>query len=152
WSVYSPTGIADIFREVHAVAPNVQLMTNEYNVYANEDPYGKTYQQNIEAIRNAGISAGYGDVVSGIGTQYYADDTGPDMSDPNAAGASLYTHSPARMMQVILNLSTEGLPITLTEFGGVGGGTQANVAQTLRTAMRMAFGNPSMQGFMMWGF
>jgi GH35 family endo-1,4-beta-xylanase len=152
WAAYSPTGIADIFRQVHSVAPNVQLMTNEYNVFANEDNWGKAYQQNIEAIRSAGLSAGFGDVVSGIGAQYYANDTLTDMSDPNAAGASITSHNPARMMQVIQNLSTEGLPITLTEFGGVGGGTPANVAGVLRTALRIAFGNPSMQGFMMWGF
>src|SRR5262249_7915200 len=101
WAAYSPTGIADIFRQVHAVAPNLQLMTNEYNVYANEDAWGKAYQQNIEAIRTAGINAGYGDVVSGIGTQYYANDMTTDLSDPNAAGALNYTHSPARVMQVI---------------------------------------------------
>jgi hypothetical protein len=69
-------------------------------------------------------------------------------------------------MQTIQNLSTEGLPITLTEFGvkppgasGSGGtamsttpATEQAAANILSDTMRIVFGNPNSTGFMMWGF
>src|SRR5262249_55164197 len=87
WNVYTPTGIADIYREAHAVAPNTRLYVNEYNVYADGgDKYANWYQQHLESLRNAGLAAGYGDVLGGIGTQYYVNNA-TDSADPNRIGA-----------------------------------------------------------------
>jgi hypothetical protein len=130
----------------------VQLYTNEYNIYADGDKWANYYAGNIEAIRSAGIAAGYGDVVGGIGTQYYVNTAAPDFGDPNLAGASNSVHNPARMMQTIQNLSAQGLPITLTEFGVKSGASQTTAAQMLGDSLRMAFGSPNMNGFFMWGF
>jgi GH35 family endo-1,4-beta-xylanase len=101
-----------MYREAKAVAPNLKIYANEYNVYADgTDRYANWYQQHVESLRNAGFTAGYGDVVSGIGTQYYANTT-IENGDPNAIGASNAAHNPARLMQTLQNLSTEGMPIT----------------------------------------
>ncbi len=167
WNVYTPTGIADIYRQIHAVAPNVQLFTNEYNIYEDgADKYAAWYQQHIEQIRNAGIAAGYGDVVGGVGTQYYPDNTTSVYTDPNSPSVSGSAHDPARVMQTLQNLSTEGLPITLTEFGvkppnasGAGAAsmslnasTQQSAASIMADTMRLVFGNANSTGFTMWGF
>ena len=155
WNVYTPAGIADMYREVHAVAPSVNLYVNEYNVYADTNDgtkYANYYHQHTEALRNAGITAGYGDVVSGIGTQYYVNNVAIDNLDPNRGGAPNNAHNPARVMQTMQNLSTQGVPITLTEFGVKSGATGATAAQMLSDSLRVAFGNAGASGFMMWGF
>jgi GH35 family endo-1,4-beta-xylanase len=152
WNVYTPAGIADMYREAKAVAPNLRIYANEYNVYADgSDRYANWYQQHIESLRNAGFTAGYGDIVSGIGTQYYANTT-IETGDPNAGTASNGAHNAAHMMQTLQNLSTEGLPITLTEFGVKSGASQTTAAQILSDALRITFGNANANGFMMWGF
>jgi GH35 family endo-1,4-beta-xylanase len=167
WNVYTPTGIADIYRQIHAVAPNVPLFVNEYNIYEDgADRFANYYQQHLEQLRSAGIAAGYGDVLGGIGTQYYPDQVPSSYGDPNAGTVSNSAHNPARMMQTLQNLSTEGLPITLTEFGvkppgasgagaasiSLGAATLQSAATILSDSMRMVFGNPNATGFMMWGF
>ena len=69
--------------------PNVALFMNEYNVYEDgADKYASWYQQHIEEVRNAGIAAGYGDVIGGIGTQYYPDNTPSVYTNPNSPSVS----------------------------------------------------------------
>jgi GH35 family endo-1,4-beta-xylanase len=141
WSAYGASGIASIYNEVkQAVASSgatTKVYTNEYGVLG-DNAYANTYQQNIEEIRAAGMAAGYGDVVDGIGSQYY----------PNSAGA----HVPATMMADLQNLAVEGKPITLTEFGVAAGVSQLDSAQILEDSMRLMFGDPQATGFFMWGF
>ncbi|HEX3356818.1 MAG TPA: endo-1,4-beta-xylanase [Tepidisphaeraceae bacterium] len=168
WTDMGVGSIAAIYAKVQAVAPNVKTFTNEYNVYEDgADKYATWYQQHVEALRDAGFSAGLGNVVGGIGTQYYPDSTVSTLADPNTAGVSGSQHDPARVMQTLQNLSTEGLPITLTEFGvkspgatGAGsfrmdntasaGSSELNASQILSDTMRMVFGNPNSIGMMVW--
>jgi GH35 family endo-1,4-beta-xylanase len=167
WNVYTPTGIADMYRQAHAAAPNVPLFVNDYNIFEDGgDRFANYYAQHIEQLRSAGIAAGFGDVVGGIGTQYYPNNIASVYGDPNAGTVSGSAHNPARVMQTLQNLSTGGLPIVLTEFGvkppgatGAGGAsislnasTQQAAASILSDSMRLVFGNPNGNGFMMWGF
>jgi hypothetical protein len=104
WNVYSPAGIADIYRQARDVAPNTRMYVNEYNVYADTNDgskFANYYASHIESLRNAGFTAGYGDVVGGIGTQYYANNVAIDNDDPNRIGAANGTHNPARLMQTL---------------------------------------------------
>ena len=121
WTDMGVGSIAQVYANVHAVAPNVALYMNEYNIYEDgADKFADWYQQHIEELRNAGYNASLGNVVGGIGTQYYPDDptaTGQASSLGNPSSLSGSVHDPARVMQTLQNLSTEGLPITLTEFG-----------------------------------
>jgi endo-1,4-beta-xylanase len=141
WTAYGPTGVADIYREAkQAVADSggiAKMYVNEYNVLGGND-YAQWYVEHIESIRNAGIAAGYGDVVDGIGVQYY----------PDSAGA----HKPSNIIQKFQNLAVQDLPITLTEFGVAAGVDQPTAANILEDTMRLVFGNPTSNGFYMWGF
>jgi endo-1,4-beta-xylanase len=139
WSLYGPTGIAQIYGKIHNIAPNVHLYVNEYNVLNNNffDRYSNFYIQHINTLRDAGFNAGYGDVVGGIGTQFYANST---------------DDSPGAIMRVVQNLAVEGLPITLTEFGVNSGATSTQAASILSHAMQLYFGTPNAEGFFMWGF
>src|SRR5262249_14759522 len=65
------------------------------------------------------------------------------------------THSPARIAEVMNNLSVTGLPITLTEFsvqpspGGVTT-TQARSAQLYNESLRLLYGSPQATSFLIW--
>jgi GH35 family endo-1,4-beta-xylanase len=105
WNAYEPAGIASIFAEtaeaVQKAGSNARLYLNEYNVLQYPtDNYGNWYREDFEELNALGAQ------VSGIGIQYY----------PRNADAS-NAHSPARMQQILQNLSVTGLPISLTEFG-----------------------------------
>jgi endo-1,4-beta-xylanase len=122
---------------VTAAGANTELFTNEYNVLNNNtDRYGNFYTQNIESIRNAGGA------VNGIGSEWY--------NTPGVGQGSSQV-DPARAYAALQNLSTEGLPIEITEFGetAVAG---ADEATALTTAMTLAFGTQRMTGFTLWGF
>jgi GH35 family endo-1,4-beta-xylanase len=141
WHVYGPSGVADIYREtkeaIVASGGKARLFVNEYSVLGSDD-YADWYMRHIESIRSAGIAAGYGDVVEGIGAQYY----------PNSAAA----HAPGNVMQTMQNLSVQGLPIALTEFGVAASVDQASAATILEDMLRLTFGNANATGFFMWGF
>jgi GH35 family endo-1,4-beta-xylanase len=134
-------GIAGIYNEVKqavaAAGASTKLYVNEYGVLGDAG-YANYYVQHLESLREAGIEAGYGDVVDGIGSQYY----------PNSAGA----HVPAAMEAVLQNLAVEGKPVTLTEFGVAAGVSALDSANILEDSMRLMFGNPQANGFYMWGF
>jgi GH35 family endo-1,4-beta-xylanase len=153
WDIYGAAGIASIYNQVAASAAaagsNAKTFVNEYNVLQNNGTnYGTFYFNHINDIRDAGGSVG------GIGVQYY-----PTAANGTGAGSS--QHNPARIVSTLQNLSVEGLPIVLTEFG-VGGtaptdtvpnpDTMANATTILADTMRLVFGTPQATGFYMWGF
>jgi GH35 family endo-1,4-beta-xylanase len=153
WKLFGAEGIADIFREVARVAkdanPNLRLYLNEYNVLQwsrrypfketdEPDPYANWYREHIEEVIRAGGA------VSGIGVQYYVD-TRPDAWAKNP-------HSPARIFAVMQNLSTLGLPITLTEFGIRREATPEQAAEIYDQTLRLVYGTPNASGFLIWGF
>ena len=69
------------------------------------------------------------------------------------AGTKLESpHSPARIANAFANLTGTGLPVTLTEFGVQKGASRAEAARILDETMRMAYGTPGVDGFVMFGF
>jgi GH35 family endo-1,4-beta-xylanase len=141
WHAYQATGVADIYREVRdtitAGGASAKVFVNDYSVLSGTD-YGNYYAQHIEAIRQAGITAGYGDVVQGIGGQYYP--------------GSLSQHNPRRAMEAIQNFAVQGLPFSLTEFGVHNPVSDADASTILGEMMRIVFGNANSTGFFLWGF
>ena len=161
-SVLGYDGVADVYRQTQAAIAGAGLTTktytNEYNVLQNSpitvkpnpeygkqgictygDEYANWYREQIESINNAAIKAGAaGNVVTGIGTQYY----------PMNHGAL----GPAVTEKAIQNLSVEGLPISLTEFGGQTSITQEVAPQLVDDAIRMMLGTPGVDSFMYWGW
>ena len=122
---------------VTAAGANTKLFTNEYNVLdSNSDQYGQWYSQHVESIRNAGGA------VSGIGTEFY--------NTPGVGQGSSQVN-PLRDYATWQNLSTHGLPLEVTEFGETTGAA-ADEANSLTTAMTLAFGTQQMTGFTVWGF
>src|SRR4029077_19194891 len=144
-------GIADVFNRVARTAREagvpLRLFLNEYDVLQQSrdprggkaaalDPYADWQGCHVQDVRAAGGE------VSGIGVQYYAD-----------GRASIATpHSPARIGQVLRNLTATGLPVELTEFGVKKGASRAEAARILEETMRMVFGTPGTIGFVMFGF
>ena len=137
WGTYGGAGMAYFYNQLMAAAaangnPDLRILTNEYNVLQNgRDAYGNWYaQQEIKAIRDQGGTIG------AIGVQYYV----------------LPGHSPARIMQTLQNLSVQGLPIALTEFGVQKGSSAKAAATYLNDTMRLIFGLPDALDFSTWGF
>jgi endo-1,4-beta-xylanase len=125
---------------VTAAGATTKLFTNDYNILNNSsDQYGQTYSQHVESIRNGnGPNTG---AVSGIGTEWYnTPGVGTDGSEVD----------PARSYATWQNLSAQGLPLEVTEFGETGS-PSSTTATSLTTAMTLAFGMPGMTGFTLWG-
>jgi GH35 family endo-1,4-beta-xylanase len=139
WTAYGPAGIADIYREVRDVVAAsgaaTKVFVNEYGVLGSGD-YGGWYFDHIQQIRQAGIAAGHGDVVGGIGIQHY---TGG-------------TQNAGNIMRTLQNMSVQGLPIALTEFGVTSGVSETVAAGILGDSLRLVFGTADATGFFMWGF
>jgi GH35 family endo-1,4-beta-xylanase len=165
WNVYNPaTGsgsfnLASVYNDMVAAAtaagnPNLRVMLNEFNVLqfspasinlttgvqSGSDLYANWYRNQNEAVRNAGGA------ISGIGIQEYTNLT--------ATGSN--AHSAATIEKGLQNLSVEGVPLSMTEFG-LGSGTSASDRDTLGpaamdSAMRMFYGNPLATTFMIWGW
>ncbi len=126
---------------VAAAGANTKLFTNDYNILNNSsDQTGQTYSQHIESIRN-GNGANTG-AVSGIGTEWY---------NTPGVGTNGSEVDPARAYATWQNLSAQGLPLEVTEFGETGS-PSATTATSLTTAMTLAFGTQNMTGFTLWGF
>jgi GH35 family endo-1,4-beta-xylanase len=166
WNVFGAEGIASIFKEadaaVKASGASTRLCVNEYNLFqwSQTPPYGpgakgesdlfaNWYREHVEQIRDAGGPVG------GIGVQYYGD-VRPEIPQP---------HSAARINGVFQNLSVNGLPISLTEFGvnrlpqrptpPTQEQTDAAIekaGQVIGESMRMSFGTPAVTTFICWGF
>jgi hypothetical protein len=72
-------------------------------------------------------------------------------SDVNATGSN--TLSATTMQAALQNLSIEGMPLTLTEFGMSSATNSQTLGVTaLDNAMRMMYGNPLADSFMIWGW
>lgn len=141
--IFNAAELADIFNEVQqaidATNGNVKLFLNEYNVLQNgEDNFANWFRHDADAIVNAGGS------LQGMGVQYYA---------RGSVGFG-QAHSPARIHQILQNLSVGGFDLTLTEFGVQGGTTTSpnEAADIVEDSMRMFFGTPQADGFFHWGF
>ena len=149
------SGIASVYKQVQTAAnnanANVGLFTNEYNVIqgsaarytqttvsgsltqtaSGTDSYANWYPQYINQVNNAG----QGNVIKGAGIEWY--------QGGSVTGASTY-------QQVLQNLSVLGVPISIPE-GGVGPTiTPANAVQAVDDIMRMIYGTPNAQTFMLW--
>lgn len=144
WNVYGASGVADIYNEVqqalNAAHSSAKIETNEYNVFQFGGNYGDFYRQHIESIQNAGGT------VSGIGVQDYV--------DPTITGSNAYSAS--KVQRVLGDLSIAGVPLTITEFG-LSSNLTADQANTLgpdvmEDTMRMIFGSPLGQSFLIWGW
>lgn len=173
WTIYGPSGMANIFNQVRTAAAaagntKLQAMMNEFNVLqyspvsltppsplstsnvnatqVGSDPYANYYRNEIEAVNNAGLAApnnfGY-NVINGVGMQLY--------SDVNATGSN--TLSATTMQAALQNLSIGGMPLTLSEFGMSSATNSQTLGVTaLDNAMRMMYGNPLADSFMIWGW
>ncbi len=153
WDIFGAQGVAEIYKRVQdavvSAGSDARLYTNEYNIFqfANDpdggaaDSYANWYRRHVEEMNNSG----FGEVVTGIGVQYAVD----------ARTSNTQVHSPARMQQVLQNLSVTGLPISLTEFsvspnsGGVTT-TEQRSAQIYNESLRMLFGTPQATSFLIW--
>ena len=149
-----PADVRDVYNQVSRssadVGGAVRGYVNEYNVLQSSralvwggggkegapDPFANWYRRHVEALRGEGAEIG------GIGVQYYAD----------ARAGIDSPHSPARIYNVLQNLSAVGLPVTLTEFGVQHGASPADAARILDDTMRLVFGTPGANGFVMFGF
>jgi GH35 family endo-1,4-beta-xylanase len=143
FDIFTPTELAGIFNEVQqaidATNAEVDLFLNEYNVLQNgDDDFGNWYRAGADQIVNAGGE------LDGLGIQYYA----------RGSAVAGQEHSPARMHQIMQNLSVGDFKLTLTEFGVQGGTVEdpAEAADIVEDSMRMFFGNPSADGYFHWGF
>jgi GH35 family endo-1,4-beta-xylanase len=162
YSVLGVSGVADVYRQaqaaVAAVGAHTRLYTNEYNVLQNSpgtvtfsstygagatatgsDAYANWYRNEVEGLNNAALTAGAsGNVVTGIGVQYYPTGTS--------------NKGPAIIQQAMQNLSVEALPISLTEFGGQTSVTASAAPQLIDDTIRMMMGTPAVDTMNIWGW
>ena len=162
YAVLGASGVADVYRQAQvAVAKagaNTKLYTNEYNVLQNApitvtpsatygaqaaatygDAYANWYRNEVETINNAGLANGApGDVVTGIGVQYYVTANG--------------TRGPGTIQKAMQNLAVEGLPLSLTEFGGQTSIAAADAPQLVDDTIRMMMGKPGVDSMHIWGW
>lgn len=162
WSVLGPGGVAEVYRQaqeqVAAAGLDTRLYTNEYNVLQNSpitlapsatygqqgaatygDQYANWYRRQVEAINDAGVANGApGDVVTGVGVQYY----------PMEGG----TRGPNVIQRAMQNLAVAGLPMALTEFGGQTTIADADAPGIVDDAIRMMLGTPGVESMHVWGW
>jgi GH35 family endo-1,4-beta-xylanase len=149
--LYGAAGISDIFnrtaRAVREAGAATRLYLNEHNLLqwsrdprtGAPDPYANWYRRHAEAIVRAGGA------VDGLGVEYHADGRG-------AADLGVQAHSAARAYSALQNLSTTGLRLSLTEFGVSGtGASPERAAQILEETLKLVFGTPQADTFMVWG-
>lgn len=149
WDLYGAQGIAEIYKEtkdaIAAVGSNAKVFVNEFSVLQNQggDYYANWYMRHMEQIQHAGKDL-YGEdesVVEGIGFQYYV------------SPSNLANHSSARVYAAMQNMAVQGLPMSLTEWGGTGTNNAtaaANAATILNQTTRLVFGMPGTTGITLW--
>jgi endo-1,4-beta-xylanase len=139
WNIYGPSGIASIYsnskKAATAAGYNPRMFVNEAGVLS-DSQFGNGYAQNIEALRQAGLDAGYGDVVGGIGLQFYE--------------SSLRSNLASQFIASLQNMNVQGLPTELTEFGTFSNVSANDSATIMGQAMRLIFGNPTSTSFINW--
>src|SRR5262249_20823705 len=140
WTIYGASGIASIYNQLLTAAAaagnsNLRTVTNEFNVLqfspatltppttnfgiggtlnpnataSGSDPYANYYRSEVEAINNAGVSSFGHRVITEIGMELY---TNVNSTGSNAISANT-------MQKALQNLSVEGLPLSMNEFGMV---------------------------------
>ena len=150
FQVYSSTGLADIFNKtataVTRAGASTRLYLNEYNLFQwsehplakSSDIYANWYRWHAEDLLRSGAA------LHGLGMQYYPDGRTSQQIGSNA-------HSPARMLQVLQNLASTGLRLSLTEFAvSKNTADPARAADILEDSMRMVFGTPEADSFLIW--
>jgi GH35 family endo-1,4-beta-xylanase len=139
WNLYGAGGIATIYNNAKLAAAGAsyapKLFVNDAGALS-DSKYGNGYAQNIEALRQAALNAGYGEVVGGIGLQFYE--------------SGLRSNMPSQFIAALQNFNVSGLPTELTEFGTFNGVNAADSATILGQAIRLMFGNPGSTGFINW--
>lgn len=144
--LFGASGLMNVFNELKGDlgTAKTKLYLNESQAliysYNGSDGRAAGYPAHVEQMMQAGIDAGYGNLVGGIGTQHY----------PWAIGM----HSPSDMLKAMQTYNVTGLPQTITELGAFSdwGLTADHAATILGDTMRLAFGNPNETGVYLWGF
>jgi endo-1,4-beta-xylanase len=116
-----------MFKTAHDLDPGAKLFVNDYDVI-NGDKV-EDYKDQISGLTNAGAP------VSALGVQGHF---GP-------------TVDPWLLNTRLDNLAGAGLPIWITEYDS-NNTNGAAVANNLEILYRTAFGKPSVEGILMWGF
>jgi GH35 family endo-1,4-beta-xylanase len=148
--LYGTGGLADLFKRsaatVKAAGATTRLYLNEQNLLqwskdpqtGAPDPYANWYRRHAERILAAGGP------VDGLGIKYY-----PDGRDAQQVGSN--AHSALAVFQVLQNLAVTGRRISLTEFAVSGkGATPERGAHILDETLRLVFGTPEADTFMLW--
>lgn len=134
WKEMGWDWFAHITKTIQKKAPNALLYVNEYGVISDceapdrEDIYGNWYLDHILDIVRAG------GVVEGIGVQAH------------------YVHNYYRPLEdfyTLHNLANSLLPITITEFST---DESDMTPQIVEESLRLAYGNPQVNGFVFFGF
>jgi GH35 family endo-1,4-beta-xylanase len=119
--------VPSMFQQAKAIAPETRWFVNDYNVIEGGDT--AAYVRTIQSLLDQGTPIG------GIGAQghFFAPINPDDLA--------------ARLKQ----LGTFGLPVWITEFDYANSDPSAR-AESLETALRMAFSQPEVEGFLFWGY
>ncbi len=133
WQLYGAAGVAKIYHDAGAASPASKMFVNDFAVLQGSS---NGFNQHIDTIQQAGVDAGYGDVVDGIGLQFYAPDLSPDLGNEVFYG--------------LQNMNVQGLPTVLTEFGTFSNVSDSDTLTVLGQLMRLVFGNPNSTGFVVW--
>jgi GH35 family endo-1,4-beta-xylanase len=129
WALYGAAGIAKIYHDSAILNPFTKTFVNDYAVLqGSSDSFGR----HLDTINGAG----YGNVVGGIGLQYYTGNVNP------AAASSIFYG--------LQNMNVRNLPTVMTEFGTFTSVSATDSATLLGQAMRLFFGNPTSTGFVIW--
>ncbi|MGD9634661.1 MAG: endo-1,4-beta-xylanase [Pirellulales bacterium] len=139
WNIYGAPGIADIYSEakraVESSGAATKLFVNDYNVL--DDPnYMNGFMQHVDTLRQAALDGGKGEIVGGIGLQYYKN--------------NLQEHQASRFIASLQNANVQGIPTQLSEFGGFSGLAPDDAAKVLDESLRLMFGNAGSIGFLNW--
>jgi GH35 family endo-1,4-beta-xylanase len=135
WKLFGAAGIAKLYHDAKAAAVgySTRIMVNDYGILQGSS---NEFGAHLDALQQAGITAGYGNVVDGVGLQYYS--------------SNLNEAQPTNMFYGLQNMNVRGLPTTLTEFGTFTSASATDSATILGQTMRLMFGNPTSTGMILW--